>query len=250
MDQGAFLRAVRLARGLSQTELARRCGILQPTLSAMEHGREPIGVKRATVLATILRIKPHELIWGKTPRGMSPVRSSQSPPVHLHAVAEHDWGWFSREDPRMHVQTMDSGHRVGRGKVHVWLEDRGTRAFIPRLGEKVMSGPQWKELRQKIAAHRNELESKWVVFMMANGWLAAKLHGSVVTLTAYPGTHNTYRREINLRRMFPRRYPEWREHPPKIDLDERSGTLRVGNEFNPNNRQNVELEPILFVGQS
>jgi hypothetical protein len=47
-------------------------------------------------------------------------------------------------------------------------------------------------------AERGRLEVKWVVFMLANGWLDANLRDSVVTLTAYPGDHNTYERTFDL----------------------------------------------------
>jgi transcriptional regulator with XRE-family HTH domain len=39
MEPGAFIKAIRLRRGLTQAELARRAGISQPVVSAYEHGR-------------------------------------------------------------------------------------------------------------------------------------------------------------------------------------------------------------------
>jgi transcriptional regulator with XRE-family HTH domain len=43
---GAQLRAARLARGVSQSALARRTGIPQPAISRFEHGHEVPSVER------------------------------------------------------------------------------------------------------------------------------------------------------------------------------------------------------------
>lgn len=46
------LKALRLKRGLSQTELAKRCGVLQPNLSTIERGVEGVTLE---TLEKILR---------------------------------------------------------------------------------------------------------------------------------------------------------------------------------------------------
>jgi DNA-binding XRE family transcriptional regulator len=50
------LRQYRKAAKLNQTELANSCGIEQGAISAMERGKESIGVKRAKNLANVLKI--------------------------------------------------------------------------------------------------------------------------------------------------------------------------------------------------
>src|SRR5208337_3051637 len=40
----------------------------------------------------------------------------------------YNWGWFSREDPRMHLQTLD---RKNFGLHKVWLEQKGKRVVLP-----------------------------------------------------------------------------------------------------------------------
>lgn len=44
----------------------------------------------------------------------------------------YDWGWFSREDQRMHLQVVDRLH----WKLHykVWLEREGKKVFEPEPG--------------------------------------------------------------------------------------------------------------------
>lgn len=51
---GSSLRAYRLREDLTQEDLARKSGIPQANISAMEKGRRPIGLITAKKLATIL----------------------------------------------------------------------------------------------------------------------------------------------------------------------------------------------------
>jgi len=53
---GLALRGARYREGISQKELARRCGISQENISRMENGKRPIGVRVAKKLARVLRI--------------------------------------------------------------------------------------------------------------------------------------------------------------------------------------------------
>ena len=58
--------AVRLAREfneLSQNELAKRCGIPQATISAIENNRVKLGAERAKVLARALKVHPAVLLF-------------------------------------------------------------------------------------------------------------------------------------------------------------------------------------------
>ena len=73
------------------------------------------------------------------------------------------------------------------------------------------------------------------------------IDGSVVTLTAYPGTHNSFTRSFDLRRIFPGAYPYWDKHPAKLDLESSPGLLAVGPEPNPDMRDHIELTEFLFV---
>ena len=94
----------------------------------------------------------------------------------------------------------------------------------------------------------SNVESKWINFMIENAWLRADLEGSIITLTAYPGAHSSFTREIDLRRIFPGAYPRWDTKPPIVDIDEEHGMLRVGTDENPDHRNHVELGEFLFDG--
>lgn len=60
---GESVRIVRELQGLSQNQLASRCGLPQTTLSSMENGRVNLGVERAKVLATALHCHPAVLVF-------------------------------------------------------------------------------------------------------------------------------------------------------------------------------------------
>jgi len=107
------------------------------------------------------------------------------------------WGWFTREDPRMHLQTVnESGARAYK----VWLERDGMRVFEPagRMPAKLRLA-----LEKRVAAERSAVEAKWTNFMIEKGWLHARLDGSVVHLVAYPGTGGELRRSVDLLQELP-----------------------------------------------
>lgn len=60
---GESVRIVRELQELSQTELAKRSGIPQSTISAIENDRVNLGVERAKVLARALRCHPAVLVF-------------------------------------------------------------------------------------------------------------------------------------------------------------------------------------------
>src|SRR5712664_2320771 len=64
-----------------------------------------------------------------------------------------DWGWFSREDPRMHIQTVDKDHRHLHHKV--WLENKGRRIVQPEPG---IPAKVLKVLQEEIAKQRGRIE--------------------------------------------------------------------------------------------
>jgi len=60
---GESVRIIRELQGYSQNELARRTGLPQSTLSAIENGRVKLGVERAKVLARALQCHPAVLVF-------------------------------------------------------------------------------------------------------------------------------------------------------------------------------------------
>jgi hypothetical protein len=167
--------------------------------------------------------------------------------VILRNVVNHNWGFFSDEDQRMHLQTVDLESLKGPNKIKIWLEEKGHRICKLALG--TLSGPDLKKLQNKIENDREVIEVKWVHFMINNDWVEAKLNGSIVTLIAYPKSHNRYERTIDLRKRFSGSYKgfnNWDEEPPKLDFDRTNGFLAIGTEKNLDDRDHILVADYLF----
>lgn len=78
MDGATLLRSARAAAGLSQRDLARRSGVAQPLISAVENGRRQPG---ADLLLRLLRATGHDL------RLVDTVESSREAAAKLEQVA-------------------------------------------------------------------------------------------------------------------------------------------------------------------
>ena len=63
VSAGESVRIIRELQSLSQNQLARRTGIPQATLSAIENDRVRLGVERAKVLARALKCHPAVLVF-------------------------------------------------------------------------------------------------------------------------------------------------------------------------------------------
>jgi len=172
----------------------------------------------------------------------------QSMAVILRNVVKHDWGFFSEEDERMHLQTAEKGARTGKNKIKIWLETRGKRT-IERATEN-FSGADFKKLAEQITQERKTIEDKWVVLMLKKGWLKAEIKGSVITLTAYPNSHNKYTRRIDLRKELPGAYvthPSWDTVLVHAALQQDVCALAVGPEKNLDERVHFYLPKIIFT---
>lgn len=119
---------------------------------------------------------------------------SATPIVVRNVPKGHNWGWYSREDPRVHLQIVDEPphHKV-------WLEARGKRVFEPvgNIPSKLL-----KPLHAYVQEHRQAIEGMWVRFMLDKRWLTLHVDRPKVTLVAYPNTPNTFRRVIDLTSWF------------------------------------------------
>jgi len=60
---GESVRVVRELQGLSQNDLAKRTGISQATISAIENDRVRLGVERAKALGRALKCHPGVLVF-------------------------------------------------------------------------------------------------------------------------------------------------------------------------------------------
>jgi len=113
------------------------------------------------------------------------------PVVIRNVPPGHNWGWYSREDPRMHLQSVDAQHRY-----KVWLEDKGKRILqsVGSIPRKVI-----KAFENAVADRRQFIEDLWVRFMLDQGWLELHVALPQLTLVAYPHVAGKFVRKIDLR---------------------------------------------------
>ncbi len=63
LTPGGMVRVARETHEMTQAELSKKSGIPQPAISAIESGRESLGIERAEKLAIALRVHPAVLVW-------------------------------------------------------------------------------------------------------------------------------------------------------------------------------------------
>lgn len=161
----------------------------------------------------------------------------------------YDWGWFSREDPRMHLQVVDREHL--RLHYKVWLEEKGQRVFeaAARIPEKIL-----KKIEEQVAENRDLIEDQWTRFMIDKKWLALALDGSLITLTAYPVfAGSRFQRTLDLADEFPGLYdpsPQVRTRgpvkPDELILSSEMNAIEIRPRLHESERHHIYLPPILW----
>lgn len=160
----------------------------------------------------------------------------------------YSWGWFAREDPRMHVQTVDAKHR---SDYKVWLEAKGKRTFEPvdSIPSKVI-----KPLEAKVKIERIRVEAQWVSLMVQNDWIAFTLDGSVITLIAYPSFPGSkFTRTVDLaeylRGIYNPRSQMWPKIPitlGDVALNAEIAALEIWPQKHESQRYHISLPEILW----
>jgi len=173
------------------------------------------------------------------------VAKARKPRVSMPAIIRnippgHHWGWYSREDPRMHLQSVDQ-----KRDYKVWLEEHGTRVFLPvgQIPAKVL-----KSLKSVVAERRRLIEDNWVALMLDLGWLDLHVALPDVTLVVYPNTPNKFTRKINLLDWItPQQVDTLR--PDNITLDREMVALRLwADRPDPRTPYDARLSTLLWTG--
>jgi hypothetical protein len=152
-----------------------------------------------------------------------------------------DWGFYSAEEPRMHLQTLPGSP----AQYKVWLEVGGQRTFAAdgRVPAKVLNA-----LRSALAQDRLawKVRARWVRQMIEKRWLRLDLLGDVARLVAYPGTHHEFTREIDLRKhASPVRYAS----PGDVRLDAETAALVLDAQRGDDEWVLVDLADELWTGE-
>jgi len=130
----------------------------------------------------------------------------------------HNWGWFSREDPRMHLQTVDQKHDY-----KIWLEENGRRIFEP-VGK--IPSTVLKKIAEEVAAHRKFVETNWVRFMIKQNWLQLHVSLPEFVLIAYPNYPHKFTRKLDLTNEI---NPDFLKslRPEAFELNREMGSVRL-----------------------
>jgi len=153
----------------------------------------------------------------------------------------YDWGWYSREDQRMHLQTVDEQHR---NEYKIWLETRGRRTFeaVTKIPSKVL-----KAIQARVARKRMTVEDHWVSFIIRRGWLRAHFAAPKVTLTVYPNTPNAFTREVDLTEdLLAEEIQALR--PKDIRLSPEMASLQIWPSRPEDEREDIRLSTIIWQG--
>lgn len=169
----------------------------------------------------------------------------------LRNLAGHDWGFWSDEEPRFHIQTVEKDAEDGPKAVKFWLEDRGTRTF-----ELVYGKTRVAEVRKRVRAEWHDLEARWIALMVAKGWVRAYLKdGDKIIVEAYPGDAGaSFTRVLDLREILAGHFsPHVRGgrpiKPKDITINRELDAVEIWPDLHESKRHHFPLSKILFVGK-
>jgi hypothetical protein len=154
----------------------------------------------------------------------------------------YHWGWFSREDQRMHLQIVDKAHAHLDYKV--WLENKGRRVFEPEAG---MPPKVLKSLEAAVQNERKRIEAEWASFMIRKGWLKVRLDGGTIVIGAYPKSHNRFERTVELLDLIPNESIAKKVTPKDVALNEEFACLELFPQRDEAKRDHEPLPDILWT---
>ena len=156
--------------------------------------------------------------------------------------AGYHWGWYSREDPRLHLQVVDEKHKSLKYKV--WLERNGKRVFEPvgDIPAKILVA-----LHAELEKNRDVVEDKWARFMIRKRWIEACLEGTSVKLVVYPQTE---KRLVYVPLLGEHPYLTEREvknlKQEDVNLSAEMASIEFWPKLPPEDRHDIELAPLLW----
>lgn len=173
----------------------------------------------------------------------SQVEESEMAVILRDTPSPLDWGWYSNEDPRMHLQTVNKDNRFGNACFKVWLEARGQRTI--EWANAPTGHGQQNRIEQAIRDYRERIEDAWISTMIDKRWLIFGLSDLVVTLTAYPRTSGEFQRQISLAQLFPGIRASFTEED--LALDAEHSALVVWAKREPARQQHISLVNRIFL---
>ena len=161
-----------------------------------------------------------------------------------------NWGWYSREDSRMHLQTVDSKNL---NAYKVWLEKNGKRVFEPAgdIPAKILS--KLKAVANK-EPRRGNIEGRWVNFMIKKNWLDWHMHDTLITLIAYPNVPGSrFTRTVDLAEHLAgiynpnsKMWPKNPVQPDEVALNDEMAAIEIWPQKHESLRLHIFLPDILW----
>lgn len=161
-----------------------------------------------------------------------------------------NWGWYSREDTRMHVQTVDSKNR---NVYKVWLEKNGRRVFEPATPIPARILSKLKDVANQ-QPRRSNIEGRWVELMIEKGWLECHVRDTVITLIAYPHVPGSrFTRTVDLADYLHGIYdpnskmrPKTPVKPEEVVLSSEMAAIEIWPQRDESRRHHIFLPDILW----
>jgi transcriptional regulator with XRE-family HTH domain len=124
--------------GWTQQELAERVGISRVAVSHLEAGMTDPGERTVTLLASVFKLEPHELVAGTTyPRAKAdrlPLVTARHTEVELQlALLDNDLAWLEHHDDRTVLDAWDARLLALLEAAH----DPGERALVDAARRRV-----------------------------------------------------------------------------------------------------------------
>lgn len=167
--------------------------------------------------------------------------SRRMPAILEDVPPGYDWGWYSREDPRMHLQVVDLEHKGFEYKV--WLESKQRRVLTPAndIPAKIL-----KRLQAEVERRRGSVEAEWVHLTIEQKWLSYALRGPLMTLIAYANTPNRFERTIDLVPHLGIRAEEFK--PQDVGLNSKYAVIELWPDKPISRRPFISIPEILWQG--
>jgi hypothetical protein len=159
-----------------------------------------------------------------------------------------NWGWYSREDTRMHLQTVDSKNQ---NAYKVWLEKNGKRVFEPAtpIPARIL-----KKLEAAVEERRRYIEGRWVNYMIKQDWLELRMAGTLITVIAYPHVPGSrFSRTVDLTEWLPgiynpesKMWPKTPVQPEDVGLNSEMAAIEIWKQRDESRRDHFFLPTILW----
>jgi hypothetical protein len=169
----------------------------------------------------------------------------QAMPKLLRQVGGIDWGFFSEQETRLHLQSLGAVKEY-----KVWLECGGSRCFEDAEPRGNVLPPKIRrELYAATIQNRYPVENYWVAQQIKLGRLLVVVDPGryVATLKMYPGTHNELVRQVDVSTLakFPDGGKAYLKH---YVLDGSLPALRFGTHLPEGEQYDLYLPGLLWTG--